>query len=342
MKKVNFENHFTVDRNSSEPVYQQLVEAVLVATKTGLIDRGDCLPSINELSRHYSVSRSTIEKSYNNLREMGILSSQHGKSFYVSRLEPSPELKVMVLFNQLNDYNKEIYDGLAEGLGQRADIDFHLYYNSAVHLRHLLRRKPTASHIVIIPHFLDDAELGFQSISRIPDAKLIVLGREFPGRPNGSGIIRQNLTPDICRALHELAPGFRKYQCVTLIFPEHSLLPAHFRENFIRLCEESNLVWRVTGHLSADMVRDGEAFVVLSDDHLMQLVREINSSDLTPGKDVGIVSYRENDAKKAILNGITTISPDFKAMGKSAADMVLTGHMRQVDNPCHVFLRGSL
>lgn len=342
MKKINIENHFTVDRNSSEPVYQQLVEAVLIATKTGLIDRGDRLPSINELSRHYSVSRSTIEKSYNNLRDMGILSSQHGKSFYVSRLEPSPELKVMVLFNQLNDYYKEIYDGLAEGLGHRADIDFHLYYNSAVHLRHLLRKKQNASHIVVIPRFLDDAELGFQAMARIPDEKLIVLGRDFPGLPAGSGIVRQNLAPDICQALHELVPGFRKYQCVTLIFPEHSLFPAHFCDNFIQLCEENNIVGRVSDHLSGDMVRDGEAFVVLSDDHLMQLVREMNHSDLTPGKHVGIVSYRENDAKKAILNGITTVSPDFKAMGRSAADMVLTGHMQQIHNPCHVFIRGSL
>lgn len=160
MRKINFENYFTVDRDSSEPVYQQLVEAVLHATKTGLIDRGDRLPSINELSRLYAVSRSTIEKSYNNLRDMGILASQHGKSYYINRLDPAPELKVLVLFNQLNEYSKAVYDALTERIGQKAGIDFHIYHNSSAHFRTLVKRKHASySHIVVIPHFLDDPEV---------------------------------------------------------------------------------------------------------------------------------------------------------------------------------------
>ncbi|MCF0071226.1 hypothetical protein LZD49_12160 [Dyadobacter sp. CY261] len=66
------------------------------------------------------------------------------------------------------------------------------------------------------------------------------------------------------------------------------------------------------------------------------------NSDLTPGKYIGILSYQKNDAKKSMLNGITTISPDFKAMGKATAEMVLTGHMQQVDNPYRVLARGLL
>lgn len=342
MKKINFENHFTVDRDASEPVYQQLVEAVLYATKTGLMDRGDRLPSINELSRHYAVSRSTIEKSYNNLRDMGILASQHGKSYYINRLDPAPELKVLVLFDQLNAYNKEIYDALAEHLGQRAELDFQVYYSCAAHLKQLLRRKQAAySHILIIPHFLDDPEAGHQCIARIPDDKLILLDLAA-GMPDRPGTVQGNRPQDILQALGQLLPSLRKYQRINLILPDFSAEWQPLSKAFKIFCEENNLVGHVPVSLSEDLIPEGEAFFVLSDKDLMLLVRTIHGRHLAPGKDVGIVSYQENDAKKALLNGITTISPDYKNIGKTAAGMVLTGHFRQVESPCRLYVRGSL
>lgn len=341
MRKINFENHFTVDRNSSEPVYQQLVEAVLNATKTGLIDRGDRLPSINELSRHYSVSRSTIEKSYNNLRDMGILSSQHGKSFFINRLDPAQELRVLVLFNQLNEYNKLICDALTERLGRRAEVDLLIYYNSAAHFRQLIRKKLAGySHIIVIPHFLDDPETGYQAIERLPAEKLILLDRAVPGLSGNMGAVGINFSVALRQALNDLAPALRKYQCTNLICPEYAFVPSQFREIFVLFCEENNLVYRISGHISD--ISDGEAYIVHSDEHLMFLVREVVQSNLVPGKHIGIVSYHDNDAKKDMLNGITTISPDFEAMGNAAADMVLNGHMQHIDHSCLVMVRASL
>ncbi|ACT96491.1 GntR family transcriptional regulator [Dyadobacter fermentans] len=342
MRKINFENHFTVDRDSSEPVYQQLVEAVLYATKTGLMDRGDRLPSINELSRLYAVSRSTIEKSYNNLRDMGILASQHGKSYYINRLDPSPELKVLVLFNQLDAYNKEIYDAIGDSLGQRAEIDFQIYYNSAAHLKHLLRKKLAGcTHVVIIPHFLDDPVAGAQSIGRIPAQKLILLDADMPNLAENPGLVRENVTKDMPLALAELLPALRKYERISLVGGDDASCEP-IRDAFSSFCEANNLTWRLIPGTEEAIPTAGEAFFVLSDEALMRLVGQINQSDLEPGRDVGMVAYRENDAKKTMLNGITTISPDFKAAGKAVADMVSTGHLQQIDNPFRVCVRASL
>jgi DNA-binding LacI/PurR family transcriptional regulator len=38
-----------------------------------------------------------------------------------------------------------------------------------------------------------------------------------------------------------------------------------------------------------------------------------------------VISYNETPLKKIILNGITTISTDFEAMGIEAANIVKTG-----------------
>ena len=41
------------------------------------------------------------------------------------------------------------------------------------------------------------------------------------------------------------------------------------------------------------------------------------------GKDVFIISYNEFDSCEVILNGLTTVSTDFKQMGQIAAAMIL-------------------
>ena len=58
--------------------------------------------------------------------------------------------------------------------------------------------------------------------------------------------------------------------------------------------------------------------------------------------DVGVISYNETPLKKIILNGITTISTDFKFMGRYAAELILNKKHDHVAVPFHLTLRKSL
>ncbi len=191
------------------------------------------------------------------------------------------------------------------------------------------------------PPFLDDPAAGAQSIGRIPAQKLILLNADMPNLAENPGLVRENVTKDMQLALAELLPALRKYERISLVGGDDSLCEP-FRDAFTSFCEENNLTWRLIPGTEEAIPTAGEAFFVLSDDALMRLVGQINQSDLEPGRDVGMVAYRENDAKKTMLNGITTISPDFKAAGKAVADMVSTGHLQQIDNPFRVCVRASL
>ena len=78
------------------------------------------------------------------------------------------------------------------------------------------------------------------------------------------------------------------------------------------------------------------------EDDLVELIQKLISDDLKIGEDIGVISYNETPLKKIILNGITTISTDFKLMGQKAAEMVLTSNKEHVANPFRVTLRNSL
>ena len=89
-------------------------------------------------------------------------------------------------------------------------------------------------------------------------------------------------------------------------------------------------------------INSGEAFITVLDEDLMTLLDKAIQLKLAPGKDIGIISYNESTTKKLILNGVTTISTDFKLMGITAAHLILNGSKSIIANPFHLRLRGSI
>ena len=80
----------------------------------------------------------------------------------------------------------------------------------------------------------------------------------------------------------------------------------------------------------------------LMDNDLVVLIERLLESKLKVGKDVGVISYNETPLKRIILNGITTISTDFEAMGAETAKIIKENALRHVQIPFSLRLRASL
>lgn len=343
MVKVPFENQFTIVKDLPTPVYAQLVQAVMTAIEGNLLKKGDKMPSINHLSDFYKVSRATIEKSYSDLREMGILGSHQGKGYFIEQTCPSQELKILVLFNKINSYKKIVYDSFVEAIGPEAGIDFCVYHNSAAHFSHLLEKKQqNYSHYIIMPHFIDEASHAYKLIERLPKNKLILLDKNIREISGDVGAVYENYASDIFNALTQLLEHLKKYRKINLILPNKRSFPQEISEGFVKFCDTYSFSYKIKQDVTSKTVKRGEAYIVIPDDQMMMLLNQITDQNLVPGKDIGVVSYNENSSKKLIMNGLTTISTDFKAMGKSAAQMVLSGSRSKIENPFYLTLRSSV
>jgi DNA-binding LacI/PurR family transcriptional regulator len=64
-----------------------------------------------------------------------------------------------------------------------------------------------------------------------------------------------------------------------------------------------------------------DIFITIRERDLVNLVKQVRQNNLKLGEDIGIISYNETPLKE--LLGITVITTDFKAMGESAAYMIL-------------------
>jgi hypothetical protein len=272
-----------------------------------------------------------------------VVTSFPGKGYCVSNLDFRQKLKVFLLFNKLSAHKKIIYDSLVAALGDDVAIDFYIYNSDFNLFKKLLQsKKEDYSHYVIIPHFIEDGEYATEIINTLPKDKLILLDKNIPGITGEYSVVYENFEKDIYNALSQAKTPLSKYHTIKLIFPDHSYFPVEILSGFKRFCQQYAFNHEIVSNISSTPINKGEVFINLMEDDLVVLLQRILEHKFKAGRDVGVISYNETPLKKVLLNGITTISTDFKYMGTVAAGMILESSKRKVEVPFHYTKRASL
>ncbi|MCW3089755.1 MAG: GntR family transcriptional regulator [Ferruginibacter sp.] len=332
-----------IDEFSATPKYQQLANCIIKAIETNKLQLDDVLPSINELSFEFEISRDTAEKGYKYLKKTGIIGSVPGKGYYIKSNNVERKIKIFLLFNKLSAHKKIIYDSFVTTLGDAATIDFYIYNNNfSLFKRLLFNSKEDYNYFVIIPHFMEGSEHSDKIINAIPKEKLILLDKLVPGVTGNYGAIYENFERDIYHALEEALPQLSKYHTINIIVPETTYYPLEITTGFSKFCQEYAFNYKIVRNIAKEPIRKGEVYINLMEDDLVTLIEKILDQHLELGKEVGVISYNETVLKKIILNGITTISTDFKMMGEKAAELILSGSTEHIEARFYLTLRNSL
>lgn len=343
MASENIYRLIKIDDQSITPKYLQLTNAVLQAIGQGRIEKDYLLPSINELSYELEISRDTAEKAYRHLKQLGVIGSVPGKGYFIAKTDFKQSVKVFLLFNKLSAHKKIIYDSFAATLGEQAAIDFYIYNNDFGFFKKLLlNRKEDYTHYVIIPHFLEGGENAAEIINAIGEGNLVLLDKLIPGIKREYGAVFENFEKDIYGALKEALPYLGKYQTIKILFPSYSYFPDEILKGFQSFCREYAFNYKVVHKIADEPIHKGEAYINLMEDDLIVLLGKIRETTWKVGSQIGIISYNETPWKRFILDGITTMSTDFKKMGEMAAQMVLKNEKTKQEVPFTLTLRNSL
>ncbi len=343
MNKLPIYNHIILDDYSATPKYQQLVNCIVNAVLNGQIKKDDVLPSLSDLSFQFEISRDTAERGYKRLKEMGVLGSVPGKGYFIKSTAISQTIRVFLLFNKLSAHKKIIYDSFVAALDQKASVDFYIYDNDFSFFKKLLNEKKNDyTHYVIIPHFLEGGGNAHEVINTIDKSKLILVDKLLPNVTGTFGAVYEDFEKNIYDALVQALSQLSKYSTIKIIFPEYSYFPIEILKGFSTFCDTYAFTHKVVHDIVEEPIHAGEVYINLMENDLVKLIEKIIATKLVVGKDVGIISYNETPVKKIILNGITTISTDFKMIGEKAAELVLTNVRTQVAVPFYLNLRPSL
>lgn len=344
MSSENIYRFLKIDEESITPKYLQIANCVLHAVDIKAITKDYLLPSINDLSYELEISRDTAEKALRYLKSLGVIGSVPGKGYFIANADFKQPLKVFLLFNKLSVHKKMIYDSFAAKLGDQAAIDFFIYNNNFSLFKKLMQKNKNNdyTHYVIIPHFLEGGDKAKDVINEIETGHLILLDKSISGIHRAYGAAYENFEQDIYRALKEALPQLSKYQTIKIVFPEYTYHPVEILQGFHSFCIEYAFNHKVVRDINTEPVNHGEVFINLMEDDLVILLEKIRGTDLKVGKDIGIISYNETPWKRFMLNGITTISSDFKKMGEMVADLVLNNSNEHMEVPFTLTLRNSL
>jgi DNA-binding transcriptional regulator YhcF (GntR family) len=343
MKSSPFYKLIYFDEFSATPKYQQLANSIVKAIEDRKLQVDDVLPSINELSFQFEICRDTAEKGYKYLKNQGIIGSVPGKGYYIKRVDVNRTTKIFLLFNKLSPHKKIIYDSFVSTLGEGATIDFYIYNNDLGLFKTLLQNSKTDyNYFVILPHFIEGGDKAHQILNTIDKEKLILLDKIIPGVTGNFSAVYENFEADIYTSLVQALPQLEKYDTIKIIFPENSYYPEEIIKGFTSFCQEYTFNFSVVHDIADEKIKKGEVYINLMDNDLVVLIEKIIESKLKVGKEVGVISYNETPLKKIILNGITTISTDFEAIGAEAGKIIQENSVRHVHVPFSLTLRSSL
>jgi DNA-binding transcriptional regulator YhcF (GntR family) len=330
-----------ITEQSSTPKYEQLVNEIIRHIRARRLLLGDKLPSIHDISNNYDISRDTVVIAYNELKSRGIISPKHGKGFYVSSTTFLSKMKIFLFFDVMNGYKEVLYRSLINSLGPgyQVDIYFH-YYNFKVFEQLISNNINKYGFYVIMPHFNEDVS---EVVSSIPRDKLLIIDKDIKSLDNNYAAVYQDFENDIYWALNEASLLLGKYSTIKFISNHNfQFIPEGMEAGFYKFCREHKLKHKVYIDIDSSLPAKGDAFFVVSDHDLIQLIKTCLHKKWVLGKDIGILSYDETPLKEILAGGISVVSTDFRKMGETAGEMIKNREFRKSANPCLFIPRKSL
>ena len=335
---------FQIGLENQVPKYTQVVNAVTDAIRKGHLKKGQKIYSINELSDEYLISRVTVEKAYNILKEQGTIIPVKGKGFYINKVDIDAPVRILLLFNKISNYKKQIYTSFLKTIGRNAVVDLKIHHFNVQILRSFVENNlHEYDYIILMPYFYEHIEEAVNIIKTIPPNKLMILDRRIPFLTPGCGCVYQDFENDIIDALDEGLDLLKKYSKLYFVHSNMIPYPPEMARGFRKFCMQNSFKNELIGEVNANTeVKKGDAFIVIEETDLSNLIKNCRIRNLKIGTDVGIVSYNETPLKEVLLDGITVISTDHDKMGELAANLILNKSKDSIKNPFVFIRRNSL
>ncbi|MCM5661655.1 GntR family transcriptional regulator [Galbibacter mesophilus] len=341
----------SIDESSRKPKYKQVVDAIIQNISTGNLKVDDKIPSINQFSEEFYLSRDTVEKAYSILKERKIITSIRGKGYYITRTQLISKINILMLINKLSSYKMRIYNSFIDSIGGNSHTDLHIYHCDETLFLNLLEKNLGAyDYYVIMPHFkskdlqhLSSNDAIANAIDKIPKEKLVIMDNNKVGLDDSIAEIYQDFENDIYEALKVGLDKIKTYKKLFLIYPEKSVYPYPRRilHGFRKFCVEFGIDFDIIDEIYEDIIlKEGDLFITIEESDLVNLIKQIREKDLVLGENIGVISYNDTPLKE--LLGITVISTDFKKMGETAAQMIINKEKGKIKNPFNFIERKSL
>jgi DNA-binding transcriptional regulator YhcF (GntR family) len=323
-----------LDLNRSK--IQQLADTISNAISNGEFKEGDALPSINKLSSEFNLSRDTVYKSFQKLKNKGIIESAPTKGYFVTKTVNNIFVLLDVFSSFKDDFYRELISHLP--LNYRIDLYFHQFNEKL--FNNLIIDSLGRYDLYLVTNYVND--VYYDVLDRLDNSKvlLIDLGKF---KKDKFSYVCQGFDNTLYDCLTSGLDLLRKYKEIRFIFPLESEHPKSCIPFFLKFCEDNQFKHQlIRRKMKESDVIKGIVYLLAKHSDVVEFVKICRAKKLKLGEDIGLITFNDTPMLEVIENGISAISTDFKLIGKLAADYVKTRKKIQTYVPTRLIVRGSL
>lgn len=330
-----------------DPLYKKIADRITGRIRSGEFLAGSQLPSINAVALQYKASRESVVAAFRYLLKEGVVASRQGKGYFVREEFLSGKKSVLVLLDKFSPHQQTILDSFIQNVGSDVDVTIRAHYQSIDAFSAILDKElGRYDWYLLFPHFpVDDVSQAqaLLQIYRLPQERLILIDRLFPGSPDNAGASYQSIECDIPETLAEAANDIRAFGRMRFIPLSVSLYGTLVDRVIREFCVTNDIPFESLSEIPETINRGDVFFLTGSrlDQKLVALVKRIQAAGLSIGKDVGIICYNDFPLNELILGGLSTLSTDFAQMGREAAKMISEGRLSRIRGKCRLIRRNT-
>jgi DNA-binding transcriptional regulator YhcF (GntR family) len=324
----------TFDQNRSK--VQQIVDAIGASISSGEFKEGDALPSINKVSAEFNLSRDTVYKAFQKLKNKGIIESAPTKGYFVTKTVNN----IFVLLDVFSSYKDDFYKELISHLPINYRIDLYFHQFNEKLFNNLIIDSLGRYDLYIVTNYIND--VYYDVLDRLDNSKVLILDLgKF--KKDKFSYVCQGFDTTLYDCLNSGLDLLRKYDELRFIFPKEADHPVSCIPYFLQFCEDKKLKHElVRRQMRESDITKGVVYLIASHSDVIKFVKICKAKNLKLGKDVGLITFNDTPMLEVIENGISAISTDFKQMGKLAAKYINTRAKIQTYIPTRLIVRGSL
>lgn len=322
----------------SKSKYKLIVNHVIDKINEGQYKKNDRIPSINDFRQMYNLSRDTVFTGISELKSRGIIDSAPGVGYFIQTTRFTTESNIFLLFNELNAFKEDLYNSFMENVDKSTTVDLYFHhYNRKVFESLLQEANGKYTSYVIMPGKFSGIAPLLQSLS----GRVFLLDHyNFELRGMFSAVA-QNFEKDTYEALRFGLHYLQKYKRILMVQSE----PKEPYERYLGLQtfgKEYNFECKYLNSVKNKRIKEGDLFMLVNDRDLVDVLKLAEKQHFKPGEEFGIISYNDAPLKEILAGGITTLSTDFKLMGKTMASLIGKKGIEVIDNPWKLTMRRSL
>jgi DNA-binding transcriptional regulator YhcF (GntR family) len=321
------------DGASTKVLY--LVDALSKAIEQGIYQPGEALPSVNQISKEYNLSRDTVFKAYQELKQRNLVDSTPAKGYHVM----GALTKILLILDVYSPFKDVLYNAFVNNLPKnyKVDLVFH-FYNERV-FESVIFDSVGRHNYYIVMNF--SAEQLHDSVKRIDPGRLLLL--DLGDFDKGAyAYVCQDFGQSVYESLATGWNQIKKYKEFVLCLPDESEHPKITTRYFKKFCKDFNIQSTVIKSIRDREVQPGQIWLLIQQKDLVEIVKNCHRNNFKIGHDVGLLAYNDTPMYEIIDNGISAISTDFALMGSKAAEFVLTRQRITESIPARLVMRGSI